>query len=76
MSMSSQANLDALLQLQQSTEVSEGIDRLDALRLELAAKPADWNEAQTRFHIIDRLLVECLGYPRTKIEVERHHDGE
>lgn len=38
------------------------------------------NEAQTRFDIIDRLLVECLGWSRelksTKINVEVHGGGE
>lgn len=30
------------------------------------------NEAQTRFHIIDKILFECLGWERSDIQVEKH----
>ena len=30
------------------------------------------NEAQTRFSIIDSLIIGCLGWPKEMIEVERH----
>jgi hypothetical protein len=33
------------------------------------------NEASTRFHIIDRLLRECLGWQDSEIDVEQHHGG-
>jgi len=31
----------------------------------------DKNEAQTRFHIIDKVLFECLGWSRDEVEVEK-----
>ncbi len=31
----------------------------------------DMNEAQTRFHIIDQILIECLGWNKDDIEVEK-----
>jgi hypothetical protein len=39
------------------------------------ASDRDRNEASTRFHIVDRLLTECLGWPEDEIAVEEHHDG-
>lgn len=33
------------------------------------------NEAQTRFSFIDRLLIECLGWPRSDIKVETFEAG-
>jgi len=45
---------------------------------ELGSKVVDWNEANTRFHIIDRLLIECLGWPKEpeKFRVEVRTDGD
>lgn len=34
------------------------------------------NEAETRFHFIDELLTDCLGWDRSLIHVERHDSGE
>jgi len=34
-----------------------------------------WNEAQNRFQFIDVLLMDCLGWPRASIEVEKRDDG-
>jgi len=31
----------------------------------------DMNEAQTRFHIIDKVLFECLGWSKDEVEVEK-----
>lgn len=39
-------------------------------------KESNWNEAKTRFLVIDKLLVECLGWRRADIDVEKHHAGE
>ena len=33
------------------------------------------NEAETRFHLIDGLFVDCLGWPREQIKVEHYEDG-
>lgn len=38
------------------------------------SKNTDMNESQTRFHIIDKVLTECLGWDREVIEVERHEN--
>lgn len=35
-----------------------------------------WNEADTRFQFIDLLLTKCLGWPRDKISLEKHDNGE
>jgi hypothetical protein len=45
---------------------------------ELGEAPVDWNEANTRFHIIDRILIECLGWPKLpdRFRLEEHLDGE
>ena len=34
------------------------------------AESADLNEADTRFHIIDRLLAEVLGWPKSAFTLE------
>lgn len=34
------------------------------------------NEAETRFHFIDILLTDCLGWERTEIPVEKYLSGE
>lgn len=34
------------------------------------------NEAETRFHFIDQLLTDCLGWERSFIHVEIHENGE
>lgn len=33
------------------------------------------NEASTRFHLIDRVVEEVLGWEKSAIAVERHHEG-
>jgi len=33
------------------------------------------NEAQTRFSFVDKLLEDCLEWPRSEIKVERYEDG-
>jgi predicted type IV restriction endonuclease len=61
-----------------NVSLSEGQKNFAFILKELGDKPIDWNEANTRFHIIDRLLVECLGWPGDpdKFIVEKHTDGE
>tara|TARA_R110001599_G_C12252836_1_gene659796 strand:- start:674 stop:3130 length:2457 start_codon:yes stop_codon:yes gene_type:complete len=35
----------------------------------------EWNEAQTRFHVIDRVIFDCLGWCReTEVEIEKSED--
>ncbi|MGE3597677.1 MAG: hypothetical protein AB7N70_19170 [Dehalococcoidia bacterium] len=38
--------------------------------------PGARNEATTRLHLIDRLLIDVLGWPRELVEAERHFRGE
>jgi hypothetical protein len=40
------------------------------------ADPAAMNEATTRLRIINRLLLDCLGWAPTEVEAETHHDGD
>lgn len=49
-------------------ELKKLIANLDVVRTE--------NEAQTRFHIIDKLLRDCLGWDDGDINVEQHQDGQ
>ncbi len=56
--------------------IDEAYQRFLAIRAELPAeddKPI--NEANTRFKLIDRLLVEVLGWPRTCVDVELSAGG-
>lgn len=34
-------------------------------------KNTDMNEAQTRFHVIDKVLFDCLGWNRDEVEIEK-----
>ncbi|MBS3667658.1 hypothetical protein [Vreelandella boliviensis] len=51
------------------TTLSEGESALADLISKLDLN-TDMNEAQTRFHIIDKVLFECLGWSRDEVEVE------
>ena len=44
---------------------------MDALLAELGHDPGNRNEAETRFHLIDRLVVECLGWLPSDMHLER-----
>jgi hypothetical protein len=52
------------MQLHSNVSLEEGHRNLTTIIKEIGDKHVDWNEANTRFHIIDRLLVECLGWPK------------
>ena len=58
--------------------LSGGQNNLASILKELGDHPIDWNEANTRFHIVDRIIVECLGWSKDpdKFNVEKHSDGE
>lgn len=62
--------------LAQATEIDEGTEALKRLLQDVGADPKDRNEATTRFQIIDRLLVECLGYPRLSVKCEPYIEGD
>ncbi|WP_020532035.1 hypothetical protein [Flexithrix dorotheae] len=36
----------------------------------------DRNEATTRFHLIDRILLECLGWEKSDISTEENYNGQ
>ena len=56
--------------------LSEGQRAFDQLLKECRSTTVDWNEAETRFNFIDRLLVECLGWPQSEIALERQSEGQ
>lgn len=60
----------------EATELSEGAANLDLLIAEIGNGPHDWNEAETRFRIIDRLLIECFGWAESSFTLERPHARE
>lgn len=66
------------MQIRSNVSLSQGQKNLQGILKELGNRAVDWNEANTRLHIIDRLLVECLGWPKEpdKFRVEVHTDGE
>lgn len=51
-------------------------DNLDSL-IELFndSKNLDRNESQTRFHLIDTLLIDCLGWEKKNIHTELNHNN-
>ncbi len=56
--------------------VAEGEHELARLLDDISHTNLDWNEAETRFKIIDRLIVECLGWPRSEMRLEQYEGGE
>jgi hypothetical protein len=53
-----------------------GIEKLNELLAEVAAEPHNWNEAETRLKIIDKVIMGCLGWPEREVTVERASDSE
>ena len=66
------------MQLRSNVSLGEGHKNLRRIIREIGDAPVDWNEANTRLHIIDRILVECLGWPKVpdRFVIEKHTDGE
>jgi predicted type IV restriction endonuclease len=58
-----------------TTTIAEGKDALERLLEDIATHHLDWNEAETRFQIIDRIIVECLGWPREVVRLEQQIEG-
>lgn len=54
----------------------EGRKNLERLIEYFNSEDLDRNEATTRFHLVDQLLVECLGWARRDIHTEVSYDGE
>jgi len=61
-----------------NVSLSEGQRNLETILKKLGNNVIDWNEANTRIHMIDRILAECLGWPKEpdKFKVEVHTDGD
>ncbi|MGZ8876414.1 MAG: hypothetical protein ACXW1F_08075 [Halobacteriota archaeon] len=51
--------------------IAEGKAQLERLLSEINNNAISRNESETRFHIIDRIIIECLGWPRDKVHVEQ-----
>ena len=60
--------------MQSSVELTDGLEKLEAILKEAPPESAHWNEAQNRFQFIDRLLLECLGWSRPDIRVEERDE--
>lgn len=45
------------------------LEKIDTSKLDL-------NEADTRFHILDQLIIDCLGWPRSTIACEKSQSRE
>ena len=60
-----------------TTTIAQGMNALDALIKDIEDSKLDWNEAETRLQIIDRIIVDCLGWPRESLRLEQaSHDQE
>ena len=55
--------------------IVEGREAVDRLLEDINGSRLDWNEAETRFQIIDRIIVDCLGWARTLVRLEQGQEG-
>jgi predicted type IV restriction endonuclease len=64
--------------LHSNVSLDQGHRNLQRIIKEIGDKHVDWNEADTRFHIIDRVLVECLGWSKDqeRFKIESRANGE
>ncbi len=66
-----------IINQQNHTELEENLPTLATGQDELCklisslSDQSNMNEAQTRFHIIDVVLINCLGWCKDEIEVEK-----
>jgi predicted type IV restriction endonuclease len=66
----------AYLAFEGTTTIAQGQRALSELLDEIRAHVPEWNEAETRFHFIDRFLKACLGWPDETVSLERSQDGQ
>ncbi len=52
-------------------DLADGTAALVQLLSDLRSRPIDFNEADTRHRILDRIIHECLGWDRSNTRVER-----
>ncbi|WP_311276889.1 AAA family ATPase [Methylobacterium sp. WCS2018Hpa-22] len=57
--------------LQGTTTIASGRISLSNLIKDIDANNLDYNEAETRFHIIDRIIRDCLGWPEQAFRLEQ-----
>ena len=57
-------------------EYEEGIKNISALRTWFSEQEQTLNEATTRAHLIDRLILECLSWPRDSVNMEDSHNRD
>ena len=50
--------------------MDEGWNKLNRIIEQFPPNSVHWNEAQNRFHFVDRLLKECLGWQHSDMDVE------
>ncbi|HEY4941501.1 MAG TPA: hypothetical protein VII56_08735 [Rhizomicrobium sp.] len=55
-------------------ELDSGLVALEKL-IQETPLDVNWNEAETRLHFIDRLLCDCLGWPKNSFAVEKNIHG-
>jgi GTPase SAR1 family protein len=67
-----------MMQVQSNVSLEDAHRNFQQIIKDIDQRHLDWNEANTRFHIIDRILIECLGWPKQPdtFKVEVHTDGE
>lgn len=61
--------------MQAPYEMTDGLALLQKILAERPENSGEWSEASNRFHFVDRLLRECLGWQNTYLEVE-YPDGD
>lgn len=54
-----------------STSIDIGLKELHKLISQITETRPDWNEADTRFQFIDPFIVECLGWQKKDINLEK-----
>ena len=59
-----------------TTTIAEGKVALERLLKDIGESKSDWNESETRFQIIDRIIIDCLGWPRESVRLEQSQEGK
>ena len=57
-----------------TTNIADGQEAVKSLVKDIDKSNLDWNEAETRFQIIDRIILDCLGWPRASLRLEQAHN--
>ena len=57
-----------------TTTIADGQEALKRLIKHINESKLDWNEADTRFQIIDRIIEDCLGWARESFCLEQAHE--